>query len=160
MYIPYKKQPTSGGFAVGRYALAKGDTTYNFFTNDKRTRVYTVGPETTGAAGTSGGFAVGRYALAKGDTTYNFFTNQDSTKVVIPVSNERVGGFTVQGNVLGKGIKENKFDVSTGTTAEAINGKNRVLWYPEKNAFLAGRLYVPHADSVPAPLLLATVPKP
>ncbi len=143
---------TSGGFAVGRYALAKdGKSVENnnllLVTSDS-TRVYTI-QETAGAAGTSGGFAVGRYALAKGDTSYNFFTNQDSTKVIIPVNNTRVGGFAVLGQDPNKdGDLENKFDISTGTTAETIDGENRVLWYPEKNAFMAGNIKITNPDNV------------
>ncbi len=148
---------TSGGFAVGRYALAKdgkaSEDNNLFLVTPDSTRIYTIGQETAGASGTSGGFAVGRYALAKdgkGEAKYNFYTDGDSTKIIIPndPAGTRIGGFAVQEDNINKGIKENKFDVSTRTTSELINGKNRVLWYPEKNAFMAGRLLVEHADSV------------
>ncbi len=140
----------SGGFAVGRYALAKkGKASENnnlLLVTPDSTRVYTI-QETAEATGNSGGFAVGHYISAQGDTTYNFFTDVDSTKVIIPKESTGIqGGFAVLGSTE-EGNEENIFDVSTGVV-ESINKENRMLWYPQKNAFMAGYLNVPSANSV------------
>jgi hypothetical protein len=63
VYIKDFSKGSSGGFAVGRYGIAKDmpDTTFLIVTSDS-TRVYT----RENSKGASGGFAVGRYGIAKG----------------------------------------------------------------------------------------------
>ncbi len=63
VYIKDISKGASGGFAVGRYGIAKDipDTTFLLVTSDS-TRVYT----REDSKGASGGFAVGRYGIAKG----------------------------------------------------------------------------------------------
>jgi hypothetical protein len=75
LYIKEISKGVSGGFAVGKYGIAKGipDTTY-FVVSPDSTRVYTV-------QNASGGFAVGKYGIAKGTVSYNFYTASDSTRV-------------------------------------------------------------------------------
>ena len=111
----------SGGFAVGRYATAKGSKAYTdsellVITPDS-TRVYT-----SGSAVTSGGFAVGRYATAKGKKPYvkkYFFTGIDSTRVYTDGSGKGVsGGFAV------------------GRYATAKGSADKYLHMTEQNAFI------------------------
>jgi trimeric autotransporter adhesin len=63
VYIKAYAKGASGGFAVGKYGIAKDipDTTFLLVTPDS-TRVYT----SQFAKGASGGFAVGKYGIAKG----------------------------------------------------------------------------------------------
>jgi len=101
----------SGGFAVGRYATAKGSKAYNdsalLVVTPDSTRVYT-----SGSAVTSGGFAVGRYATAKGKAPYvkkYFFTGIDSTRVYTDGSGAKgvSGGFAVGRYATAKGNSGN-----------------------------------------------------
>jgi len=74
---PLSSKGASGGFAVGRYATAKGTPSIiqNFFTNIDSTRIYTDGSNSKGA---SGGFAVGRYATAKSaGSSYTYITEEN-----------------------------------------------------------------------------------
>jgi len=111
----------SGGFAVGRYATAKGSKAYTdsalLVVTPDSTRVYT-----SGSAVTSGGFAVGRYATAKGKKPYvkkYFFTGIDSTRVYTDGSGKGVsGGFAV------------------GRYATAKGSADKYLHMTEQNAFI------------------------
>ena len=59
------------------------------------------------------------------------------------------GGFAVSGRNGSKGTAaSNLFNIDLATDAKTLNNENRVYWYPEKNAFMAGNLKVEHADSV------------
>jgi hypothetical protein len=69
---------SSGGFAVGRYGIAKeGEKGLNdlFFVNTSGTRVYT-----TGAVEDGGGFAVAQYNSSNQEN-YSFYTTENSTRV-------------------------------------------------------------------------------
>ena len=59
------------------------------------------------------------------------------------------GGFAVSGrNGAKDGASSNLFNIDLSTNAQTLNGENRIYWYPEKNAFMAGNLVVEHPDSV------------
>ncbi len=125
----------SGGFAVGRYATAKGgkaysDTALLVITPDSA-RIYTSG---TPGKGVSGGFAVGRYATAKGNKSYvkkYFFTGIDSTRVYTDGNGTKgvSGGFAVGRYATAKGIKKYNFytnidstRINTGGLAKGVSG--------------------------------------
>jgi hypothetical protein len=113
LYINGFAKGSSGGFAVGRYGIAKGipDTTY-FMVSPDSTRVYT-----DDAAGASGGFAVGRYGIAKDKKNYYFFTGMDSTRVY---ANEGMkgssGGFAVGRYGIAKGMQDYSFYTAKDST--------------------------------------------
>jgi S-adenosylhomocysteine hydrolase len=80
----YVKNPSksgkgiSGGFAVGKYASAKGDGEI-LVVNSGATNVYV---DDDDAKGISGGFAVGKYASAKNKGDGNMLiVSQDSTRI-------------------------------------------------------------------------------
>ncbi|NPA44021.1 MAG: hypothetical protein GXO49_00650 [Chlorobi bacterium] len=148
IYVKDDSKGVAGGFAVGRYAAAKGDidTTFLLVTPDS-TRVYTV-PNSKGVAG---GFAVGRYAAAKGGATNKyFFTGIDSTRIYLNENTKGVaGGFAVGRYAAAKGDEVDYFNINTSTTPEVINpSEARILWYPLKEAFLTGRVLIESEDSV------------
>ena len=107
----------AGGFAVGRYATAKGnekadvDTTLFLVTPDS-TRVYTTGSAVTAVAG---GFAVGRYATAKGNKALKaikyFETNANRTRVYTDGESAKgvAGGFAVGRYATAKGENAYKY---------------------------------------------------
>ncbi|MCD4795218.1 MAG: tail fiber domain-containing protein, partial [Bacteroidales bacterium] len=136
----------SGGFAVGRYGAAKGEAdSLFFFTNIDSTRVYTDGGVALEA---SGGFAVGRYGAAKNVANTFFHTAEDSTRVYIPDSGTAgvMGGFAVTGN--NTGVTDDYFNVTGNDSVELINNKKKIMWYPQKSAFLGGEIHVGSVDSV------------
>ncbi len=115
----------SGGFAVGRYATAKGgkayqDTALLVITPDS-TRIYT-----SGSAVTSGGFAVGRYATAKGKTYVkkSFYTDFDSTRVYTDGTGTKgvSGGFAVGRYATAKGTQTYNFFTDIDSTRVFTDG--------------------------------------
>jgi len=122
LYINDLSKAASGGFAVGRYNIAKKgipDTTY-FMVSPDSTRVYT---------GVSGGFAVGKYGLAKGKQNYNFFTGVDSTRVYAQDGMKGIsGGFAVGRYGIAKGPQSYSFFSAKDSTrvytdnAKAVSG--------------------------------------
>ncbi len=148
IYVKDGQKGIAGGFAVGRYATAKGgiDTTFLLVTPDS-TRVYT----SPGTKGIAGGFAVGRYATAKGGATNKYFyTGIDSTRIYLNENSKGIaGGFAVGRYATAKGGGANYFNINTSTTPEVINpSEARILWYPLKEAFMSGRVLVESPDSV------------
>ena len=123
----------SGGFAVGRYATAKGGKAYSdtalLVVTPDSTRVYT-----SGSTVTSGGFAVGRYATAKGNKSYvkkYFYTGIDSTRIYTDGNGAKgvSGGFAVGRYATAKGTKKYNFftdidstRINTGGSAKGVSG--------------------------------------
>lgn len=108
-----------------------------------------------GAKGTKGGFAVGGFGAEKADPSYKkyFYADADSVRIYIdptPGVKGSKGGFAVGGyNETGKGINDMYFNLTRATSVNTItNAKPQILWYPLKNAFLAGNIRVAHVDSV------------
>jgi hypothetical protein len=112
VFIKDVSKGASGGFAVGRYGIAKGlpDTTY-FMVSPDSTRIYI-------DEGASGGFAVGRYGIAKGKKNWFFYTAEDSTRVYAQDNMKGAsGGFAVGRYGIAKdGLKQ---DYSFFTTADS-----------------------------------------
>jgi hypothetical protein len=104
------------------------------------------------AKGGKGGFAIGGFD-AKAGTSQDFFrVTPDSIRAYIdnsPVAKGGKGGFAIGGYETGKGILSNYFMNVTGATAvSTVIGSPQILWYPNKNAFLAGNVHIGHVDSV------------
>ena len=57
-------------------------------------------------------------------------------------------GFAVGGYNETKQGEEEYFRISGSPVPEVVKGENRMLWYPQKNAFLAGKIVVDNPDSV------------
>ena len=125
---------------------AEGQTVFAVY--PEGTRVYVLDEE---AKGVKGGFAIGGYARkAKGITQEYMRVTPDSIRMYFdkePTKGVK-GGFAIGGySRKAKGNTE-YFNISGQTTAEVIPGENRVVWYPQRNAFLAGNVLVEEADSV------------
>lgn len=140
-----------GGFAVsGRSPSKAGDIDILKITADS-TRIYVNDTVTT--KGKVGGFAVSGRSPSKNLSTDILFVTADSTRVFVNESTEakgKVGGFAVSGRSPGKGSND-YFNVSgSGSSVlEIINpSEPRMLWYPNSEAFLVGRVLVEHPDSV------------
>ena len=137
-----------GGFAVSGRTSTKGLVNDYFYVTGDSTRIYVNEDESKGRLG---GFAVSGRTSTKG-LYYDYLqVTKDSTRVYISESETkgRLGGFAVSGRTSNKeGLLNDYFNISGTKTAEQILNESRVMWYPEKSAFLAGELNIPSSDSV------------
>ncbi|MCU0462417.1 MAG: tail fiber domain-containing protein [Bacteroidales bacterium] len=65
-----------------------------------------------------------------------------------PATKGKKGGFAVGGYDITKGEITNFLNVATDTVGIINPSQNRLLWYPQKNAFLTGKVLVEKSDSV------------
>ncbi len=138
-----------GGFAVsGRSASkASGDNNIFLATPDS-TRIYF---RESNTKGNIGGFAVSGRSASKNLESNVFLTTPDSTRVYVGEESTKgnIGGFAVSGRSASKGGGDYLFNVSTDDSAQVINpSKPGLIWYPNKEAFLSGRVLVIDPDSV------------
>ncbi len=141
-----------GGFAIGGITnQTKGATSQNlFFIAPDSARIYI--KDEVGVKGAKGGFAIGGITNQTKATTNNYlYVHRDSTRVYIndaPTKGAK-GGFAIGGITnQTKGGTASFFDVATSATGTVTPSQKRVLWYPIKNAFLAGRVLIESPDSV------------
>ena len=151
------------GFVVTGRTATKDETPTNYL------KVATNGTmvhfdKTKSKAKRSGLVVTGRTATKGTDDEY-FTINTDSTRFYINGGNSKGnlgvaglagganesgnGGFAVSGrNGVKDGEPSNLFNIDLSQDAKVIKDENRIYWYPEKNAFMAGNLMVNSADSV------------
>lgn len=138
-----------GGFAVGGLSTQGKAVPYELLRVTKdSTRIYVA---ESNAKGAKGGFAVGGLSTQGKASKYDMLrVTKDSTRVYInDIGKGAKGGFAVGGlSTQGKGLSTNYFDIETDASGTIANSKNKVLWYPLKNAFLAGRVLIESPDSV------------
>jgi len=96
-----------------------------------------------------GGFAVSGRGTGKGNLDF-FSITPDSARITLNENAKgQPGGFAVSGRGTGKSSFNDYFNISSQSSAEVIEpSEPRILWYPKKEAFLAGRVLVEHPDSV------------
>ncbi|HAF31272.1 MAG TPA: hypothetical protein DCG75_19720 [Bacteroidales bacterium] len=139
-----------GGFAISGRSPSKGvGNDYLLITGDS-TRIYI--NDTLATKGKVGGFAISGRSPSKGPTNDYLQINRDSTRIYITESatKGKVGGFAISGRSPSKAgyTEKDYFNISANTTAEKINNESRIMWYPEKSAFMGGEVHVGSADSV------------
>jgi hypothetical protein len=136
-----------GGFAIGGFDKAKaGNEEYLRVTRDS-TRIYL---NDTGVKARKGGFAIGGFDRAKGNIQDFMTVSPDSIRMYIddtPVKALK-GGFAIGGFDKAKGGNSSFFNVFPDSTGKVYPSQNRILWYPLKNALLAGRVIAENKDSV------------
>ncbi|MHC1703657.1 MAG: tail fiber domain-containing protein [Tenuifilaceae bacterium] len=141
-----------GGFAVGGLTNQNKEQQEYFRITSDSARIYV--NENPSSKGARGGFAVG--GLTNQNKTVvarnMLFVAHDSTRIYIDDSSSTKGargGFAVGGLTnQNKGEKANFFNISTDTSGIINPSENRILWYPIKNAFLVGRVFIASPDSV------------
>jgi hypothetical protein len=105
----------------------------------------------SGSKGPKGGFSVGGYGVDKAET-YDFFrVTPDSVRIYIdptPDAKGAKGGFAVGGYGEAKGIEDMYFNLTGTSLVSTVKASPQILWYPTKNAFLAGNVHIGSADSV------------
>ncbi len=137
-----------GGFAVSGRNPSKSEGWDILKVTMDSTRIY-VNESATKAK--VGGFAVSGRNPSKGSLNEYLQINKDSTRIYISetTGKGKVGGFAVSGRNPSKSDYSDYFNVSGNLTAEIIDpSEPRILWYPNKEAFLTGRVLVESADSV------------
>lgn len=102
------------------------------------------------AKGNLGGFAVSGRSATKGITGDYLKVTPDSVRIFLDENNKKgnLGGFAVSGRSATKGLVRNFFNVSVDTTGTISPSQARIVWYPTKEAFLAGKVLIEHKDSV------------
>lgn len=105
-----------------------------------------------GSKGGKGGFAIGGFDT-KGTSQDFFRVTPDSIRAYIdntPAVKGSKGGFAIGGFESGKGgILSNFYMNITGANAvSTVDSAAQVLWYPNKQAFLAGKVHIGSVDSV------------
>ncbi|MEA3317087.1 MAG: hypothetical protein U9R54_03950 [Bacteroidota bacterium] len=153
VYVNSTQKGNIGGFAVsGRSPMKDGNgvdrVDYLHVTPDS-TRIYI--PYGVSGKGNIGGFAVsGRSPTKATPVEYLRITN-DSTRFFVDNSSKgNIGGFAVSGRSPTKsgGIPD-FFNISGTGSANIINpSQARFMWYPLKEAILAGKVLIEHPDSV------------
>ncbi|MFO7935351.1 MAG: hypothetical protein R6U78_14880 [Bacteroidales bacterium] len=108
--------------------------------------------DTASTKGVKGGFAVGGYKRSKGVTQEYMRVSPDSVRVYIdsdPNAKGVKGGFAVGGYNRSKGLTDDLFlNVSGKSSVDVVENNSQILWYPIKEAFLAGNIHVGSVDSV------------
>ena len=146
----YLKEDTvkgvKGGFAVGGLTGTKSRPTDLLKVTPDSTRIYV--KQT--AKGVKGGFAVGGLTGTKNSSNELLHVSTDSVRVYIDQSSGKgvKGGFAVGGLTGTKSQGSQFFNVEFDTTQTINPSEPRILWYPVKNAFLAGQVLIESADSI------------
>jgi len=142
-----KSKGAKSGFAVGGISTqTKEEVEYLRITPDS-TRIYINNSELKGS---KGGFAVGGLSTQTKAKPEFLRVTGDSTRIYIDDTGKgSKGGFAIGGlSTQTKGLGANFFDVSTDATGIINPSQKRVVWYPIKNAFLAGKVLIESPDSV------------
>ncbi len=135
-----------GGFAVGGLSTGKTSSNNLLHVSQDSVRVYI---EESTTKRHKGGFAVGGLSTGKMAVEDYLRITRDSARIYIDNSQKGAkGGFAVGGLSTGKTENQNYFNVELDTTQTIDPSEPRILWYPVKNAFLAGQVLVESSDSV------------
>ncbi len=102
-----------------------------------------------------GGFAIGSFDEAKKGFSQDYFrVTPDSVRIYInndpsfTKGSASKGGFAIGGFDEAKGITKTFLNVTAASTVDTVGSRAQILWYPKKEAFLAGRVHIGSADSV------------
>jgi hypothetical protein len=141
-----------GGFAIGGLTGLKSDTVALMFVAPDSTRFYIDTEATTGGGkGNKGGFAIGGLTGFKNMPEEYLRVTRDSTRIYIDDSENGKGnksGFAIGGLTGFKaGERKEFFNVAIDATG-TIDDEARILWYPIKNAFLAGMVNIENPNDV------------
>ncbi|MFH2143499.1 MAG: tail fiber domain-containing protein, partial [Bacteroidota bacterium] len=130
---------------------ADGDTVFAVYQEGVRIWVNDDGSKATG---NRGGFAVGGFSPSKNTTNEYLRVTPDSVRVYIEEGSGTKatgnrGGFAVGGFSPSKSFTDYYFNVEYSDDAEIIDPSTpRLLWYPQREALLSGKVLILHPDSV------------
>ncbi|MBI4647251.1 MAG: hypothetical protein HY738_11855 [Bacteroidia bacterium] len=144
--------PISSNAPLFEVLNSNGDTVFAVYSQG--VRIYVADDPAIKASGSRSGFAVGGFSLTKALTNDYLWVTPDSVRIYVEKdggskSSGSRGGFAVGGFSLTKTLPDDYFNISGADSAEVINpSQARMLWYPTKEAFLAGRVLIQSVDSV------------
>ena len=102
-----------------------------------------------------GGFAIGSFDEAKKGASQDFFrVTPDSVRIYIndnpnfTKAAASKGGFAIGSFDEAKGIKNTYFNLTAAASVDTVGSRAQLLWYPKKEALLAGRVHIGAPDSV------------
>lgn len=150
MYVDDSSKQSRGGFAVGGLSDQTKENVEYFRVTPDSVRINI---RQGVAKQTRGGFAVGGLSDQTKVTTRKdlLFVGIDSTRIYIDdsLTKQSRGGFAVGGlSDQTKNPTANFFNINTDATGIINPSEARILWYPLKEAFLAGRVLIESPDSV------------
>ena len=160
--VPYAMvSAKADGLNAGAKVVSTNDATSDALFEVKRKdgqTVFAVYPDAvnvfvpSGGKGVKGGFAIGGFGEKAPSQDY-FRVTPDSVRIYIdntPSTKGGKGGFAIGGFDATKGgiLRNYYMNVSGTNTVDTVKGSPQVLWYPNKNAFLAGNVWIGDADSV------------
>ncbi len=130
-----------GGFAIGSFDESKGLQDLMVVRPDC-VRVYL---DNNPAKAVKGGFAIGSFDESKALVQDYLKVSPDSVRIYIDDTGGKAvkGGFAIGGFDVSKSPGSSFFDIQPATTAVIDPSEPRILWYPLKNAFLAGQVLIP-----------------
>ncbi|MBU0765522.1 MAG: tail fiber domain-containing protein [Bacteroidetes bacterium] len=150
-----KASGNRSGFAVGGFSLSKNPTNEYLRITPDSVRIYVEEGTSSKSGANKGGFAVGGFSLSKGTLTNEYLrVTDDSVRIYIDKnggakSSGATGGFAVGGFSLSKSTPDDYFNISGADSAEIISpAEARIVWYPTKEALLAGKVLIESVDSV------------
>ncbi len=149
VYVADGAKGKKGGFAVGSFGEGKAESQKYLVVSKDSIRMYLDSNPLTKAK--KGGFAVGGYDMSKGLVQNYLDVSEDSVRIYIdnnPLTKGKKGGFAVGSYDMSKNGIQNFFNVAIDTTGIIKPSQNRILWYPQKNAFMTGKVLIENKDSV------------
>jgi hypothetical protein len=130
-----------GGFAIGSFDETKAGVNEFLRVTPDSTRVYL---NNDPAKAVKGGFAIGSFDETKGGLQNYLRVTDDSIRMYIDDTPGKAvkGGFAIGSFDETKASGKSYFNVATDAGGIVDPPQNRVLWYPIKNAFLAGQVLI------------------
>ena len=143
-----QSKAVNGGFAIGSFDETNLEPKELMVVTRDSVRVYIYDDPLNKAV--KGGFAIGGFDETKGMLQEYLQVSMDSVRIYIDDSQNKAskGGFAIGSFDMTKSGGKSYFDISTAEEADIIIDEPRIVWYPKKEAFLAGRVLVEHPDSV------------
>jgi hypothetical protein len=147
IYVDDAAKSPKGGFAIGGFGLDKADSQKYLWVTGDSIRMYLDSNPATKVK--RGGFVIGGFDMTKGIIQNYLDISADSIRMYIDdTGKSKKGGFVIGGFDQVKGGNKNFLDVATDAEGIIDPAQNRILWYPIKNAFLAGNIRIGTPDSV------------
>ncbi|MCD4769076.1 MAG: hypothetical protein K8R35_02780, partial [Bacteroidales bacterium] len=141
-----------GGFSIGGFDRNKATYVNDllWITPDS-IRMY-INDEIVPPKGPKGGFSIGGFDRNKDGERQEFLrVTDDSTRIYISENDSKgpKGGFSIGGFDRNKGaVGSEYFNVSGQLTANTVDSASQIMWYPLKEALIAGRVHIGSPDSV------------
>lgn len=156
IYVDEEQEEIKGsraGFAVGGFTAGKQDEVEFLRVDPGSVRIMIDEDKADEGKGSRAGFAVGGFTTGKDTSGFDYFSltpySADFMLDETGLTKGSRAGFAVGGFSAAKGEFVDYMNITGSQDAEIINpAEPRILWYPEKEAFLAGRVLVEHTDSV------------